>query len=246
MIPPTRANNLIFLSPKEKPLSGQYTSLPTEESSKTHLAELDTESDQLTDDDSLIHSPKRKLQKVQTATIALLILLCGILTTLLLKTHHVATDLHHCGTTNTTAEARALGCEFDILGNSWTPKQCFDNETAIEFREWLQHSERQMGTFPFFHDEDGKERIMDEDELAESVESRVYTTQEHHLAHCTFLMRRIYRVGHSNGRMRLNSRYGTLEHTKHCTNEVLLSFRRPDPKHMGGIHAGFHITFEHC
>ena len=247
MMPRTSADSLLFRSTREKLLLAQCPSLPNEDD---HFYELDAESDTWAEQifsDSIHNSMS---QNLQVASIAVLLLLCVILATLLARARHStqspATSMYHCGSTNSTAEARALGCEFDILGNSWTPKQCFDNETAAEFREWLEQPERQMGAFPFFHDKEGKVPIMDEKELAETVRSRVYTTQEHHLAHCTFLMRRFFRVGHSEGKLRLNSRYGTLDHTKHCSNEVLSSFRRPDPKHMGGIHAGFHITFERC
>ncbi len=239
---------ILYQSAKKTPLSGQYTSLSTEESSKTTLADLNTDPSLLIDENSPPHN--RELRYVRNAIIVVLIISSGILGFGLIRsqasTNGPTTVIHHCGITNTTAEARAMGCVFDILGNSWTPQQCFDKETADEFREYLQRPERQMGEFPFFHDKDGEVRIKDENELAESIGSLVYTTQEHHLAHCTFMMRRIFRVGQSNGHMILNSRYGTLGHTVHCTNEVLLSFRRPDPKHMGGVHAGFRITFEHC
>ena len=247
MTPRAFLNAFSIRRAKDAPLLRDYISLSTEESPKTDLADPDTQSDLSIDHELPIHSQNWKLR---TAIIAVLILLCGILAIVLTRKHdgtnaHPA-PIYHCGTSNTTAEARALGCKFDILGNSWTPKQCFDSDTAAEFREWVQLPERQMGTFPFFHDKEGKERIRDEHELAESVGSYVYTTQEHHLAHCTFLMRRIFRAGASNGELRLNSRYGTLSHTVHCTEEVLLSFRRPDPRQMGGIHAGFRVTFEHC
>ncbi len=103
-----------------------------------------------------------------------------------------------------------------------------------------------MGEFPFFYDLAGVSHVRDEHELAESFGTMIYTTQEEHLGHCTFMMRRLHRVAESNGRMRLNSRYGTLEHTKHCSQEVLTSFKRPDPRAMGGIHARFGVSFEHC
>jgi hypothetical protein len=237
-----------YESVKLEQFFGRYASLSTDESVETKSTDSDT--DLLRYEEAPIHHQNWKIHYVRNAVIALLVSLCGLLAIFLIRSHertyeHATANLH-CGTSNTTTEARALGCEFDILSYSWTPKQCFDKDTALEFSDWLHNPDRQMNGFPFFYDVAGKDHISGEDELAKSFGSMIYTTQEEHLGHCTFMMRRLYRVAESNGRIRLNSRYGTLEHTKHCSEEILLSFRRPDPRDLGGIHASLGVSFEHC
>ncbi|KAI0137815.1 hypothetical protein F4776DRAFT_663389 [Hypoxylon sp. NC0597] len=182
------------------------------------------------------------------AIIAVLILLSGLLAAILVHSYSSSphTNGLHCGTSNTTAEAESLGCVFDILSYSWTPKQCFDEETATEFSEWLREPERQMGPFPFFYDLEGKNRVQDERALGETFGAVIHTTQEEHLAHCTFMMRRIHRVAESNGRLRLNSRYGNVNHTKHCSHEILKSLQREDLSYLGGVRSRFGVSFERC
>lgn len=97
---------------------------------------------------------------------------------------------YHCG--NTTAEAKSLGCEFDVLSNAWMPKQCLDVETAAEFREWLLSKDRRpYGPFPFFADSNGHQRIPDEETLSEQTDQFVWRTEEQHFGHCIFLMQRL-------------------------------------------------------
>lgn len=182
--------------------------------------------------------------------ITLSLLSLGLVVTTLFRSYHssphtMAYNLH-CGTSNTTAEAISLGCEFDLMSYSWTPKPCFDEDTASEFREWVWESERHEGAFPFFYDHEGKNKVEDEQELSQSFGKAIYTTQEEHLGHCSFMIRRIHRVAESNGRLRLNSRYGTLAHTKHCSQEVLKSLQRSDLSYLGGIHSRFGVSFERC
>jgi hypothetical protein len=240
-------NLFLYLSRKDRSLA-QYASLSTQETSETKESELETGLPRYEEVPNPILN--WRTQCVRVVTIGASIFVCSLAVVFLVRsyqsTHLPVTASLHCGTSNTTIEARDLGCEFDMLSYSWTPKQCFDKDTASEFRDWLQSSERQMGEFPFFYDVVGNDHVLGEEELSESFGTTIYTTQEEHLGHCTFMMRRLHRVAESLGRLRLNSRYGTLEHTKHCSEEVLLSFKRPDPRDMGGIHARFGVSFEHC
>jgi hypothetical protein len=85
----------------------------------------------------------------------LAVILGGGLINSVLKLQTTATNKtitpQSCG--NSTTEARALGCEFDLLSSIWLPPACLDRETSAEYREWLSSSERERGAFPFFADQ---------------------------------------------------------------------------------------------
>ncbi|KAI1381354.1 hypothetical protein F4677DRAFT_402756 [Hypoxylon crocopeplum] len=224
----------------------KYNSLSIEEPIETNFDDTGTAIQQ--EPKVSDHRHHSALRSWRTAIISILTLLFGISVIIAIQSHDFsprASSLH-CGRSNTTAEAEVLGCVFDILSYSWTPRQCFDEDTASEFNEWLWESGRQMGAFPFFYDVEGKDRIQDEQALGENFGTAIHTTQEEHLAHCTFMMRRIHRVSESNGRLRLNSRYGSLEHTKHCSHEILKSLERKDLSYLGGVRSRFGVSFERC
>lgn len=123
-----------------------------------------------------------------------------------------------CG--NTTAEARARGCEFDLLSYSWLPQKCLDRETSAEFRDWVMSSDRRHGSWPFFTDEKLTNPVPDEDALSErTMPVFTWTTWEEHLGHCVFLGRRIQRS--ISGGFGVDPHQGNYEHTAHCTKEVL-------------------------
>ncbi|KAH6666766.1 hypothetical protein B0J14DRAFT_198740 [Halenospora varia] len=228
----------------------KYDTLPTEETTETDFTTTDP--DTLRESKDSYRHQDSVLRSWRTTIIVVSIVVFGLFATAFVRSYdfnsHVVTNTNslHCGTSNTTAEAKALGCEFDLMSYSWTPKQCFDEETASEFREWVWESERQEGAFPFFYDQEGKNRVEDEHALSQSFGEVIHTTQEEHLGHCTFMIRRIHRVAESNGRLRLNSRFGTLAHTKHCSMEVLKSLKRPDLSYLRGIHSRFGVSFERC
>jgi hypothetical protein len=151
----------------------------------------------------------------------LAIILGGGLINSVLKLQRTATNRtitpQSCG--NSTTEAKALGCEFDLLSSIWLPPACLDHETNAEYREWLSDSERERGAFPFFTDQNLTKRITNEDELSERAFVRTYGTWEQHLGHCVFLQRRLYRS--MTGVFRMEEHFRNLGHMLHCTNENL-------------------------
>lgn len=152
-------------------------------------------------------------------------------------------ETFHCG--NSTAEAKVLGCEFDILSYSWTPKQCLDTETRDEFREWLHSKDRLFRPWPFFADKDANDWIPNEETLSERVHPQFsWAPIEEHVGHCMFMMRRLYRVLEGGGNLRLNSRQGTYGHVEHCSNMVLDMIR--EPKAVGEVNSHFAVTFSSC
>ncbi|EXU99305.1 hypothetical protein X797_007440 [Metarhizium robertsii] len=143
---------------------------------------------------------------------------------------------HNCG--NTAAEARSLGCEFDILTNNWIPSACAENVTASEFRAWVFETKRLHGPWPYFHDDGAMEQIESELQLSEMVGHRIFTTTENHIGHCVFLMRRIHRL--VKGEIKQIARI-TFDHTMHCTNEILRAVGNPDFEDRGNITSIFKV-----
>ncbi|KAJ9143218.1 hypothetical protein NKR19_g6942 [Coniochaeta hoffmannii] len=122
----------------------------------------------------------------------------------------------HCG--NSSAEARSLGCVFDLLTNNWMPKSCADPYTDAEYREWVMDPSRDMGAWAFYHDDKAVQQIPSEDALSDLVGHHIYTTTENHLAHCVFLARRMHRL--VTGEIAAVA-HNTFSHTMHCTSALL-------------------------
>ncbi|KAH8819857.1 hypothetical protein F5884DRAFT_865505 [Xylogone sp. PMI_703] len=157
-----------------------------------------------------------------------------------LQTKNVATALN-CG--NTTAEARARGCEFDVLSYSWIPRECRDRQTDDEFIQWLYNDDRQLGPWPFFTDREMKNRIPDANALSERVNILSYTPQEEHIGHCIFWYRRLHRALSNNFKVDIRGR--NLNHTMHCTTMVLKSTTGISEEYAT-LRTHFGVTFGHC
>ena len=140
-----------------------------------------------------------------------------------------------CG--NSTSEARAMGCEFDVLSYTWLPKECIDYETISEFRDWIHSKDRQFSEWPFYADREGKQWIPDEVRLSEFTWRYIWTTKEEHLGHCAFMSRRLHRA--ALGNFRLYVRGDGVHHTIHCSEMLLDNINEPVqgggllPAHLG-------------
>ena len=143
-----------------------------------------------------------------------------------------------CG--NTTEEAEARGCEFDLLSHNWTPAPCVDHEIMAEFREYVRSPERKHSAWPYYVDHDGKDWIPDERALALRANKHVVTTQEEHLAHCGFLIRRIHRA--MLGITKADDIVSKYPHTVHCTQELM----RQEKKPLDVLSEGYWIGFTTC
>ncbi|OAL37121.1 hypothetical protein AYO20_03599 [Fonsecaea nubica] len=150
----------------------------------------------------------------------------------------------HCG--SSLAEARANGCEFDLLSYSWTPSACYDRVTDLEFREWVHRPERQFGAFPFFLDRQGTAHITDEEALSFRAGSLARTTQEEHLGHCIFWMRRVERILEGANGGRFAERGDGMPHTLHCSENLLARLEGPNPKDRDELHAVIAIGYNTC
>lgn len=151
----------------------------------------------------------------------------------------------HCG--NTTAEAEAAGCAFDLLSHNWVAPPCLDPLTEAEYRAYVSSPERKLGPYPYFLDAEGTRRVGDERAFAlladghpVLADQHVYTTREEHLAHCKFLLRRTHRA--AEGKVRLNDENLGFWHMAHCLEEV----SHPDKKPLDELNEGFYVGYAPC
>ena len=148
-------------------------------------------------------------------------------------------EIQYCG--NSSSEAQALGCQFDILSFGWVPKECFDRDTAVEFHEWLLDPARKI-SFPFYTSQSDGEWLPNEDILSRRA-GVLWMTQEEHLGHCLFFMKRLHRLMSRQGKV--DSETVNFHHTTHCVNFVMDAFG-PKFVDLGEIVTTDSISFLSC
>jgi hypothetical protein len=121
-----------------------------------------------------------------------------------------------CG--NTSETAKAAGCLFDPLSYEWTAPKCYDYETVAEFRTFLAKTPLQHGPYPFFRSNNTADRVADEEEFSTRVGLRTFSTDEEHLIHCAFMLRRLERAREGHFKW---DRSGGYAHTAHCSNMLV-------------------------
>jgi len=156
--------------------------------------------------------------------------------------HPNPAKLLHCG--NSSTQARDLGCRFDILGAYWTPPECYDNETAAEYEEWLFSPETSQGPFPYFSDKSGQHRIETTEALS-NYQGYVWTTWEEHLTHCVYVSKRVRRALEPKG-VPLTQRRNRFSHTEHCLKIVLDQMRDPNLLRLEQVNTMFTVQFDFC
>ncbi|KAK3357856.1 hypothetical protein B0T25DRAFT_540396 [Lasiosphaeria hispida] len=161
------------------------------------------------------------------------------------RTVQYTTKTLECG--NTTAEAEARGCSFDLLSHNWVPPPCLDSQTESEYRAYISSPERALGAYPYFLDAEGTKRVESERAFAllanghpVLADQHVYTTREEHLAHCKFLLRRTHRA--AQRKVRLNDENAGFWHTEHCLEEL----SHPNRKPLAALNEGFFVGYSPC
>jgi hypothetical protein len=120
-------------------------------------------------------------------------------------------SVRSCG--NSTTEARAFGCQFDLLSAAWLPEECQDRELTEEFRA--------AGPWKYFADSLGRVELREE-ELSERTggENGYWTSRRWHTVHCAFQWRKMHRSIERGARMEDALRDYT--HTMHCGEMFLM------------------------
>ena len=120
-----------------------------------------------------------------------------------------------CGAT--AAEARALGCQWDIMTMSWEHPDCFDADLTREFEE--------AGPWQFYHSSrPGKKTPEPEmltpiplDQVSESTE-RMWTDRRYHILHCIYAWKMMHRAVERGWKMQ--GELASYHHTEHCSKAL--------------------------
>ncbi|KAG8168992.1 hypothetical protein KVR01_001741 [Diaporthe batatas] len=115
----------------------------------------------------------------------------------------------YCG--NTVAEARAAGCQFELMSYAWLPEPCVDQELEEEFRS--------LG-FPYFEDIEGTSPVPHE--VVVQGDQIVFSTWREHVWHCAFMWKKIVKIANGvKGGGGLSTRMLRMNHTEHCSEMIL-------------------------
>lgn len=124
--------------------------------------------------------------------------------------HNVTSNarLITCG--NSTLEARALGCKYDVLLNNWVPEQCVDTEFVEEYKE-----DRSWAAFA---DEAMTQELTSIDEMSDR--DHYYTSTRDHVNHCVVVWKKQFWTLFEEARA-FDSVIMTPYHTDHCTQYLM-------------------------
>lgn len=123
-----------------------------------------------------------------------------------------------CG--STPSEAKALGCQFDIMTYAWQPSPCYDALLIEDFRDML--SRKKLG---FYEEKNNYSSPLDLTQIAKGEHEFVWMNWEHHRQHCAYMFRKLHRAMDA-GRP-VDGYIADYKHTDHCLK--ILMMRDIDP-----------------
>ena len=129
-----------------------------------------------------------------------------------------------CG--NSTEEARAQGCKYDILMNNWIPAPCFDQEWLDEYLEdnsWGAYADK------------GMTRRLTVDEMSET--DSYYTSVRDHVNHCSTMWKKQFWTLYEE-RSAIDEVIASPGHTEHCA-QYLMDVMDSDWDEPTRVHMGF-------
>jgi hypothetical protein len=213
--------------------SKRYEALESEEKHPPSKGELHCCSSELAEGDQL---PTRILQLEKRLrllgifstllSILLLSLLCFWISHMIFSSRHVCTTQRKwegCG--KSIAEAKSLGCSFDILSKAWLPKGC----SRLGSEEYLRDSWSWNHTGWGIYVDRHQTRELTLEDLMDFADSDLkwYGTEREHLVHCAWGLKRVL-DGYVNGG-RLDYTIQQLHHTTHCVDRLYMSaVKAPD------------------
>lgn len=115
-----------------------------------------------------------------------------------------------CGTT--AAEARAAHCHFDMMSFCWLPSPCYDAELSAEF---LARS-----NWTWYRDQTAQQPVSLA-EVQSGAHDELFVSYDYHLAHCTFMWRKLHRAVLGVGNAGIDGYIGNYAHTRHCEMMIL-------------------------
>ncbi|PYI06680.1 hypothetical protein BO78DRAFT_272572, partial [Aspergillus sclerotiicarbonarius CBS 121057] len=114
-----------------------------------------------------------------------------------------------CG--STFAEAKALGCHFDIMSFSWLPTPCFDSELMNEFLN--------VSDWKWYTSHGGQSTVPKERVLAGEYD-QLWVTWEYHRVHCTYMWKKLHRAILTDD-VHVDGYIANMHHTHHCSMVLL-------------------------
>jgi len=141
--------------------------------------------------------------------------------------HNITTGakLMKCGTT--TAEARALGCKYDVLLNMWAPAPCVDEEFINEYlddQSWAAYADKNM-----------TQKLSSVDEISEM--DHYYTSVRDHINHCAVMWKKQFWALFEE-RGAIDTMSASPGHTDHCA-QYLIDVTDMDWKEPTKVERGF-------
>jgi hypothetical protein len=161
----------------------------------------------------LIFVPVSKYNRLRSVMMAILAII-GTLSLLKLSSDAFFSFKRNtsCACGSSIEAAEALGCHFDPIAAAWVRPECFDEALIDEFN----HSgPGPNGQWNYYADPTGNNMMSLNDVAAlGGTHNHFFSTQEWHLAHCTFTWRKQFRAQRTG--LIAGKRYDTEEHIRHC------------------------------
>ncbi|KAG4435261.1 hypothetical protein IFR05_009257 [Cadophora sp. M221] len=120
-----------------------------------------------------------------------------------------------CG--NSSQEALAMGCRYDVIAATWSPPQCHDQDLLDEMLS--------QGSWTWFTDKEHTQEVSQDVAVAGDFWI-LYPLYDFHVAHCLHLWRKLHKaVLNKSGIDDDLWKYG---HTDHCVN-LIMNYTRDRP-----------------
>jgi hypothetical protein len=196
----------------------------------------------------LSHHPRRRRRNLSTVlkVLSALILSAFVILTFALSFHavellgkigalvkHPKPTSHYrsykfpCG--ETSAEAQAKGCVFDVMTMAWQSPECFDEDLNEEFMA--------QGPWDFYADQTGAMKLSYEQVAQKGQVS--WTTRRYFVLHCVYAYKGLHRVWQRGWRLDSNS--ASAEHTEVCAR--VLANASMD---LDALTTRIHVDFPSC
>ncbi|KAK0124853.1 hypothetical protein ONS96_008732 [Cadophora gregata f. sp. sojae] len=115
-----------------------------------------------------------------------------------------------CG--SSPAEAKALGCTFDIISFCWLPNRCYDAELSQRLDK--------LSNWEWFLDHNKTQPVAKSDALTGELDG-LYVSWEYHVQHCVFMWEKMHRAFLGGGKRAVDGYIGVFSHTQHCGKMLL-------------------------
>lgn len=131
-----------------------------------------------------------------------------------------------CG--NSSQEALAMGCRYDVIGATWLPPSCHDQDLLDEMLA--------QGNWTWFTDKEHTQEVSQDVAVAGDFWI-LYPLYDFHIAHCLHLWRKLHKAVVTKGG--IDDDLWRYEHTEHCVN-LIMSYTRDRPT-VTSTHPGFPV-----